>query len=87
MENKVISARVELDSYTNKVLNIIKIKFDLKDKSQAINKFIELYGNEIIEKEVDEKYLKKIIGISNKHLEKYSEKCMNLEELNKLCEI
>ncbi|MBU0963090.1 MAG: DUF2683 family protein, partial [Nanoarchaeota archaeon] len=45
MENKLISARIKLNEYANKVLNILKIKFGLKDKSEAINKFIELYGD------------------------------------------
>ncbi len=84
---KMISARVELDDYSNRVLGIIKIKFGLKDKSEALNKFIELYGEEIMEKEVNEEYIKKIIDITKKHFEKYGNKKMTLQELDKLCEI
>jgi len=83
---KMISARVELDTYTNKVLGIIKIKFGLKDKSEALNKFIELYGEEVMEKEASEEYIKKLISITKKHFEKYQDKKMNLQELDKLCE-
>jgi len=82
---ETISARVELDDYTNKVLGIIKIKFGLKDKSEAINKFIEIYGEEIIEKSPSEEYVKKIIDISNKHIKKYGYKKMSLKELDNLC--
>ena len=71
---KTISARVELEDYTNRVLGIIKIKFGLKDKSEALNKFIELYGNEIMEKQVNEDYIKKVIAVTKKHLEKYGNK-------------
>lgn len=84
---KMISARVELDDYSNRVLGIIKIKFGLKDKSEALNKFIELYGEEIMEKGASEEYIKKIIDITKKHFEKYGNKKMTLQQLDKLCEI
>lgn len=83
----MISARVELDEYTNKVLGIIKIKFGLKDKSEALNKFIELYGDEIIEKDANEEYIKKVIEITKKHYDKYSGKKMTLQELDRLFEV
>jgi hypothetical protein len=86
MDNHLISARVELNDYTNKVLGIIKIKFGLRDKSEALNKFIEIYGDNVIEKEVNDKYLKKVIFISENHLKKYGKRKMSLQELNKLCE-
>lgn len=83
----MISARVELEEYTNKVLGIVKIKFGLKDKSEALNKFIELYGDDVMEKDATEDYTKKIISVTKKHLEKYGNKKMTLQELDKLCEI
>ncbi len=86
MENEMISARVELNDYTNRVLGVIKMKFGLKDKSEALNKFIELYGDDIIEREAKDEYLKKVISISENHLKKYGKRKMTLQELNKLCE-
>ena len=86
MGQKTISARVELDDYSNKVLGIIKIKFGLNDKSEALNKFIELYGDEIIEKEASEEYAKKVIKVAENHFNKYKHKKMTLEELDRLCE-
>ncbi len=83
---KMISARVELANYSNKVINIIKIKFGLKNKSAALNKFIELYGNDIIEKEASEEYVKNVINLVKKHSEKYNNKKMTLQELDILCE-
>lgn len=85
--NKTISARMELDDYTNKVLGVIKIKFGLKDKSEALNKFIELYGDEVIEKEATEEYVKKLVELTKKHYQKYSNKKMTLQELDTLCEV
>ena len=85
MAEESVSARVELGDYANRVLGIIKIKYGLKDKSEALNKFIELYGEDILEKETSEEYVKKIIIISNNHFKKYGYKKMSLQELDKLC--
>ncbi|MFA5856851.1 MAG: antitoxin [Candidatus Pacearchaeota archaeon] len=85
MENNTISARVELGEYANKVLGIIKIKYGLNDKSEAINKFIELYGDDILELEATEEYSKKIVELSKKHFQKKGLKEMSIEELDKLC--
>jgi hypothetical protein len=85
MKNQLISARVELNDYTNRVLGVIKIKFGLKNKSEALNKFIELYGDDVIEKEVSDEYLKKVIAISEDHLKKHKNRRMTLQELNELC--
>ncbi|MEK6926645.1 MAG: antitoxin [Nanoarchaeota archaeon] len=85
MVENSISARVELGDYANRVLGIIKIKYGLKDKSEALNKFIELYGDDILEKEASEEYIKKIIMISNNHFKKHGYKKMSLQELDKLC--
>ena len=63
MANETVSARVELNDYANRVLGMIKLKYGLKDKSEALNKFIELYGNDILEREATEEYIKKIIEI------------------------
>ena len=87
MANKTVSARVELDEYSNKVLGILKIKYSLKDKSEAINKFVELYGEDVIEKEASDKYTKKVIEIVNKHMKKYRKRKMSLQELDRLCEV
>ena len=83
---KQISARVELNDYANRVLGIIKIKYGLKDKSEALNKFIELYGEAFMEKEVKEDYVKEVIETVKDHYKKYSDEKMSLEELDKLCE-
>jgi hypothetical protein len=83
MDNQTISARVELGDYANRVLGIIKIKYGLKDKSEALNKFIEMYGDDILEKEISEEYVKKLIEISKKHFKKYGYKKMSLQELDK----
>ncbi|MBS3057479.1 MAG: DUF2683 family protein, partial [Candidatus Diapherotrites archaeon] len=39
----MVDARVHLSKYANRVLTVVKAKYDLNDKSQALNKFIEDY--------------------------------------------
>ena len=87
MENKTISARVELDNYASKVLAVLKAKYNLKDKSEAINKFAELYGDEVVEKEPKEEYVKHILEVTNKHLERHKNKKMSIKQLDALFEV
>ncbi len=87
MKTQLISARVNLNPYVNKVLGIVKLKYDLKDKSEAINKFVEMYGQEIVEKDASSEYAKKVMKISDKHFKNYGDKKMTFEELDKLCEV
>lgn len=81
----MVLARLELNNYTNKILNVIKAKFDLKDKSEALNKFAELCGDEIVEKEASDEYIKKVIKIEKQHTKKYNHRKMTLKELDKIC--
>ena len=87
MENETKSARVELEKYTNRVLTIVKAKYDLKDKSEAINKFVELYGDDVVQKEAKEEYIKEMIKGVNEHFKKHGHKNMSIKELNALCEV
>lgn len=83
----MVSARVEIGEYANKVLSVVKAKYNLNDKSEALNKFIELYGDEVVEKEATEEYVKKISEIAERHFKKYKNRKMSLKELDKLCKI
>lgn len=82
----MVFARLELDNYTNKVLNVVKAKFGFRDKSEALNKFVGLYGDEILEKEASDQYVKKILEIDERHIKKYGSRKMSLKELDRLCE-
>lgn len=87
MGNAQISARVELSPYANKILAVLKAKYGLKDKSEAINKFAELYGDDIVERDAKEEYVKKMINGVNEYFKKHGHKSMNSEELDKLFEV
>ncbi|MEK6903426.1 MAG: antitoxin [Nanoarchaeota archaeon] len=83
----MVYARITLNEYANRVLNVIKAKFDLRDKSEAINKFIDLFGDEVVEKEASDEYLKKILEIEKNHLKKYGQRKMTLQELDNICDL
>lgn len=83
---KMISARINLTNYSNRVLGVMKAKYDLKDKSEALNKFFEVYGEDLVEKEVSDEYLKKVIKISENHEKRFKGRKMSLKELDSLCE-
>ena len=75
---------VEIDTYTNKVLRVIKERYGLKDKGQAINKLAELYGEELIEKEVKQDIAMEVIAISSRHLKRHGLRKMKGKELDAL---
>ncbi len=83
----MVYARITISEYANQVLNVIKAKFNLHDKSEAANKFIELFGDEFVEKEANDKYVKKVIAMSNRHFKKYGQRKLTSQELDKLCGI
>ena len=45
-------AVVKISDHANKVLNIVKAKYDLRDKSEAIEKMAIEYEQEILEPEL-----------------------------------
>lgn len=81
----MVYARISINEYANKVLNVIKAKFDLRDKSEAINKFIEMFGDEVVEKEAHDNYIKNVLTIEKQHFKKYSHRKMTTQELDKIC--
>lgn len=80
----MIDARVKLNNYTNRVLGVIKAKYDLKDKTQALNKFVEIYGVNEVEPEIDSKYLDKLDVIEKNHLNKKKLTKMSISKLDKM---
>jgi len=73
-------AIVKLNDEANQVINIVKAKYGLRDKSQAINKMAEEYENEVLEPELRPEYIeslkefKKEKTIKIKDIDDYFEK-------------
>jgi hypothetical protein len=55
----MVQALVTIDANTNRVLNVIKAKFDLKDKGQAIKVLVDQYVEEV-EPELKPEYIAKM---------------------------
>lgn len=84
---KTVTMNLKVSEYVSRVLGVIKEKFGLKDKSQALEKFVSMFGEEFVEREVSEEYVKKLLQIDANYAKKYRRKKMTLKELDKLCEI
>lgn len=56
----MVKAIVEIDEEANKVINVLKAQYGLRDKSQAINEMAKQYKVLVLESEVRPEYLKKL---------------------------
>ena len=61
----MVQAIVNIDEHANWILNIVKAKFGLKDKSEAINIMAEQYEKVILEPELKPAYIEKSMKIHN----------------------
>ncbi|MBS3074081.1 DUF2683 family protein [Candidatus Pacearchaeota archaeon] len=82
-----ISARIELTPQANRIINVVKAKYNFKDKSEAINKFLEIHGHDLINEEAREDYVKEVLEVINKHMKSHKSRKMTLEQLDSLCEV
>lgn len=65
----MVQAVINIDENTNRVLNIVKAKFGLRDKSQAINMVVAEYEQTSLEPELRPEYGNKLAKIvRGKHL-------------------
>lgn len=56
----MVKAIVNISDENNQIINIIKAKYNLKDKSEAINKIIEEYAELLLEPELKPEYVEMI---------------------------
>ena len=59
----MVQAIINISAHTNQVLNIIKAKFALKNKSEAIELMAEQYERELLQPELRPEYVEKARGI------------------------
>lgn len=64
----MVQAIINIDDDTNRVLNIIKAKYGLKDKSAAINKMAAEYEDVILEPELKPEYIEKLKKIQKQEV-------------------
>ena len=75
---------LHVNDYTNRVLGVIKEMFGLKNKSEALNKFVEIFGEQYVGKDVREDVVLDIIRSCDEHVKKHGMRKMTLTELKAL---
>lgn len=62
----MVKAIIDINEHSNRIFNIVKAKYGLKDKSEAIELVAEVYEEQILEPELKPEYEKKISKIMKK---------------------
>lgn len=75
----MVQAVINIPDETNRVLNIVKAKYGLKDKSQAIKIIVDNYQANFLEPELRPEFVKKIKSIEREKFIKYT----SIEDLEK----
>ncbi len=57
----MVKAIIDINDNANRVINIVKAKESLNDKSEAINIIIEAYGKEMLEPELRPEFIKELL--------------------------
>ena len=77
------TAIVKLNDEANHVINIVKAKYGLRDKSQAINKMAEEYEHQLLEPELRPEYVDKLRKIGKEKSLKVKDVDAYFEKLKK----
>ncbi len=72
----MVKAIVDIDENANRILNIVKAKENLKDKSDAINLILKIYGKEMLESELRPEFINELLKAQN-------EETVNISDWNK----
>ncbi len=78
----MVQAVINIDEHVNRVLNIVKAKHGLNDKSQAINLIVHEYEQNFLEPELRPEYIEKMNRIKKEKGTSFR----NIQELRKLIE-
>jgi len=83
---KTVAMNVKVKDYTNRVIGVVKEKYGLKDKGEALDKFAELCGEEFVEPEVREEVIREVIESCDRHIKKYGFRSRSVKDLRKIIE-
>jgi len=78
----MVQAIITLGEHENRILTIVKGKYGLKNKSEAVNLLIDKYEDELLEPQLRPEYVKKLKRIEKQEGIKFK----NMEELRKIIE-
>ena len=77
----MVQAIINLNEHVDRVLNIVKGKYGLKNKSEAVNLIVDRFEEEFLEPELRPEYIKKLKRIEKEA--KYVGPFSSVEELDK----
>ena len=80
----MVSMNLKVSDYASRVLGVIKEKYGLRDKSEALERFADMYGDEFVDKQASEAYVKKILKLEEDHFRKHGHRTMSDKELDQL---
>jgi len=84
----MVSMSITVNEYTARVLGVIKEKFGLKDRAKALDRFTDMFGEEFVEKEINESTIKEMINDCTNWEKKHKfKRKLTIKELDKLCEL
>ena len=63
----MVQAMIRISANANQILNIVKAKYNLKDKSEAIEKVVMVFGTEIMEPALRPEFVEKMICIQKQN--------------------
>ena len=78
----MVQAMIEIPEEANQILNIVKARYNLKTKSEAIAKIVIECGGNILEPELRPEYLEKLQKIEKEKGVSFK----NISELRKIIE-
>jgi hypothetical protein len=76
-----VNVNLYVDEYTNRVLGVIKEKYGLKDKSQALIYFAKTHGKEYVDPIVKDEFIKDNLKVSKEYIKKYGLKQQSVKDL------
>ncbi len=79
----MVQAMIDIPDEANQILNIVKARYNLKTKSEAIAKIVIECGGNILEPELRPEYLEKLQKIEK---EGYGETLNSVEQLRRKIE-
>ena len=82
--DKMTQARLEMDDYTVRVLDVVKGKFGLKNRSEALKTLALEVGSDYVDLAPNEMALKELDAIYESHKKKYGNRRINDKELKSL---
>jgi hypothetical protein len=75
----MIQSLIQIDEREDRILNIVKAKYGLKNKSEAVAFIAKIYENSFLEPELRPEYIQKLEKIRKGKFIKYN----SLEDLRK----